>query len=184
MSEHYTVFKRRFSERQSRYGKQGIKPTSCLVYRLAYEIGRKILLELVGVFKRIMPLSKRHRAAVKPAIAHFGHSDHLSAAFAVPRYGVDIRTVKLDILFHTRKFFEFLSASYNVLFAALVAYPDRQWRSPISLTGYTPVYDVFEEVAHSARSDCRRHPVDRSVRFQKSLFNFRHFYKPARASVV
>ena len=55
------------------------------------------------------------------------------------------------------------SAAHNVNFSAILAYPDRNGRTPITLTGEAPVDKVFNKVAHSARADCFGHPVYGSV---------------------
>ena len=69
-------------------------------------------------------------------------------------------------------------------FAALVANPHGKRRSPVSVARNTPIDDVFQEVAHAARADCGRNPVDRAVYFQQFVLDRRHFDKPRLARVV
>ena len=59
----------------------------------------KLLLELLLVFKRIMPLRERHGAGIIPAVDDLVLAVHLAAALrAGERHVVDVRAVQLDVL--------------------------------------------------------------------------------------
>ena len=185
MTEYYTVFERCLVEKQRRYRKQGIEPSSCLVDSFADKVCGELRLEHVLVFKRIVMLCKRHTSAVKPAVHNFGSTLHSTAAlFALERNLVDIRLVKLDILIEYAEFLKFFFAADNLDFSAVRTYPYRKRRTPVSLSRNTPVDDVFEEVTHTAGADSRRHPVDGSVVFEKLVSDFRHLDKPAGTRIV
>ncbi len=134
VTQHDTILERRFVKQKRRYRKQGVKPTSRLVYRFAYKVGRKLLLEYFFVLKWIVKLSKRHTSAVKPAIHNFGSAFHLAAALALEDNSVDIRLVKFDIFFKSAEFSQFRSAAYYLDFSAVGTYPDGKRSSPISLS--------------------------------------------------
>ena len=110
---------------------------------------------------------------------------HFAAAFgAFERNFIDIRLVQLDIALYAAQFFEFGFGSHNVNFAAIGANPYGKRSSPIAFSRQSPVDDVFEEVAHSARSYAGRNPVDRRVVAQKVVLYRSHFYKPGGTRVV
>ncbi len=80
VSEHYAVFKRSFTEKYGIYDKQGIEPAACLIHRLGDEVRGESFVEQIGVFERIVILSKRHRTGIEPTVYHFPGAGHFSAA--------------------------------------------------------------------------------------------------------
>ena len=132
-----------------------------------------------------MPLRERHAAAVVPAIQHFGNAVHYAAAFGTrERDLVDIRFMKFGCFFKPAEFAKFFAAADDVFMSALVANPDGKRRAPVTFAADAPVDDVFDEVAHTSRRDCRRHPVDRQIAFHKFVANRRHLNEPAFACVI
>ena len=98
VTEHYAVAERRLPEQGRGNGKQRIEPSSRLVHRFGNEVRGESFLENILVFERIMPLRERHRAAVVPAVQHFGGAHHFAAAFALQFHLVDVGTVQLDVV--------------------------------------------------------------------------------------
>ena len=132
-----------------------------------------------------MELSERHRTGIEPAVDNFLDSLHFAAALAALARGrVDIRTVKFNIALDSAHFFEFLFGTHNVNFAAVLANPDRKRSPPVSLAGKSPVDNVLEEVAHSARPDRFGHPVNRFVRGDELLFYRGGLDEPTRSRVI
>ena len=113
-----------------------------------------------------MELRVRHRTGIEPAVDNFRCTFVRSAAFAAPLAIVDKRTVEFYIFAATALFRQFSARAYNMHLTAFVTYPHRQRRSPISVAGNTPVNNVFQEVAHTSRPDCRGNPIDGSVCFE------------------
>ena len=134
VTENYTVFERSATEKHRAYGKKRVEPTSRLVDSLRNEVCGKNFLENIPIFKRIVPLSKRHRSRVEPAVEHFGCTHHFAAAFALPLYLVDIRTMQFDVVIEMRFFAQFLARADDVHLSALVAHPNRKRRAPISFS--------------------------------------------------
>src|SRR5437868_2409786 len=76
-----------------------IKPSAGLINSFCNEICRERLLKLFFVLKRIMPLSIRHGAAVKPNIDQIGNTFHWLAAPAHQYYFINIRFVQIENAF-------------------------------------------------------------------------------------
>ena len=184
VAKHYAVFKRALVEQQRGNCHKSVEPTSRLIDCLRNEVCRENLFKYVLIFKRIVPLRKRHTAAVVPAVHNFRRSLKSAAALATPGDRVEIRFMKFRRFFQPCQFAKLFSASDDVSFPALVAYPDRKRRTPISFSTEAPVDDVFQEVAETAVLDGRRHPVDGVVVFQKLISDGGHFDEPAASCKV
>ena len=99
MAEDNDIFVGRLVEDQGGDGKEGVKPSSCLVHSLGDKVRRELLLKELLIFKRIMMLGKRHGAGIKPAVDHLRHTLHLSAALGTgDGHPIDKGAVQLDIL--------------------------------------------------------------------------------------
>ena len=68
--------------------------------------------------------------------------------------------------------------------AALFAYPDRERRAPVTVTGKPPVDDVFQKVAHAPRFDGFGHPMHGVVGGDEFVFDRGHFDKPTFARII
>ena len=169
------------------YSHQRVEPSSGLVYTFAYEISREqLFIEVLAVFKRIVLLCERHCSAVEPAVHYFRYSRHrLAAVRACKMHVVNIRSVQFDVLSDVfLSFFnKFSSAAYAFQMAAFTS-PDRDRCSPVSVSGYRPVVDVFEPVSESLFSYEIREPVDHVVVCNELILELCHFYIPARLSIV
>ena len=58
-----------------------------------------------------------------------------------------------------RHFFQFCNAADGVFMTAFT-FPDVQWCTPVSVTGDTPVLNIFQPVAKTAFADGLWNPVD------------------------
>ncbi len=186
MPKHDAVFKGRFIKNQRTDGKQRIEPSARLVHSLADKVRRKMAFKFFLMFKGIMPLRKGHAPAVIPAVDHFRYAVHTAAAgWTLKRDGIKERLVQLDILAHLllRHFAQLGTRAYYMDLPA-ITHPNRQRRSPITLTGNAPVDHVFQEVAHTPVADVFRQPVDAGIVFQEIIPKLRHFDKPCGARVI
>ena len=149
-----TFFIGRLVEQQRAERHQRVEPAAGLVERFGDEIGRVIFLKLFLVLKWVVPLGERHRPGVEPAVDDLADAGHPAAAFFAADVDlVDHRLVQLNVnravVGHG---LEFGDAADQMAVAAF-AFPDRQRRAPVTLTGNAPVDDIFEEVAKSAVTD-------------------------------
>ena len=84
---------------QSRNCQQGIEPATSLVNSLRNEICWITVFKNFLVLKWIMPLSKRHRTGIEPAVNNLWNTLHfLTALWAVNGNIVDVWAMKLDIV--------------------------------------------------------------------------------------
>ena len=132
-----------------------------------------------------MPLRKGHGAGIVPAVDDLGRAVHGFAALrAFDSDFIDVRLVKFDIALDTALLFQFRFRADRDRFAAVVANPDGERRTPVTLAGKPPVDYVLEEVAHSALADRVGNPVDGSVVFEQSVPHLGHADEPRAARVV
>src|SRR5690554_6068972 len=142
-------------------GKEGIEPSSGLVHRFRNKLCREVFIKHFLIFKWIVPLCKRHGSGVKPCVDHLVGSLHVSSAlFAGQMNCIDVGLVKLNILWYVLAFFLQFFDGTDTLFMTALTFPDWQWCSPVSVSGDTPVNDVFQELTHSTGSYVIRIPVD------------------------
>ena len=80
MAQHDAVLKRLRTEHTGADRQQRVKPSPRLVDGFADKVRRKPPLELFFVLKRIMPLGKRHRTGIIPAVDDLVDAAHLFAA--------------------------------------------------------------------------------------------------------
>ena len=99
--------------------------------RFADEVRGIAALELLLVFKRIVPLRKGHGAGIKPAVDHNGLALHRTAALlAGEGDGVKERLVQLDVLRHAWiELAQLCAAAYNMYLTAFLANPNRLSRA-------------------------------------------------------
>ena len=99
MTEDDDVLVRRLVKEQRRDGDERIEPAARLIDGLGDEVRREAALEDLLVLERIVPLCKRHRAGIEPAVDDLGHAVHLLAALgAADRHGVDVGTMQFKLL--------------------------------------------------------------------------------------
>ena len=114
-----------------------------MVDGFADKVGRELIFEFFGALMRVAPLRERHRAAVVPAVDHFGHTCHPSTRFErrIVDDVVDVRFVDFEIVrkigigcfglfpnFHPGDaglFHQFIVFADGLGLASFVANPDR-----------------------------------------------------------
>ncbi len=172
-------------EQDRSQGHQGVEPAARLVERFGDEIRREVTLEQILVFKGVVPLGKRHRSGVKPAVDHLADPGHLAAAFFAAQVDlVDVGLMQLDVVRAVvRQALQLGDASDQVAVAA-AAGPDRQRSAPVALAGDAPVDHVLEEVAEPTIADGFRNPVDGGVVLKQVVAYGGHAHKPGIARVV
>ncbi len=166
---------------------QRIEPASGLVDSFTDEISREqFLVKVFLIFKRIMMLGKRHRAAVEPAIHDFRDPGHGSSAlFASDMDLVHIRSVQFDVIidgFH-RLLDQLFSGSDGFQMSAFAS-PDINRRAPVSVSGDRPVVDIFQPVSETLFSHEIREPVYSIVIGDQLILQLGHFDIPARLRIV
>ena len=131
-------------------------------------------------------LRKRHRPGIKPAVDHFRYAMHLTAAIRTGvRYLIDIRPVQFCICcLLLSAFFCQLLAAANALLMSARAFPDRKRRSPVTITGQSPVLDIFQPVSKASFSNRCRNPVHRIIIADQIFFDFGHLYKPGLSCII
>ena len=185
MTHNDNVLERSFVEEQRGDRHQGIEPSSGLVYCLGDEFCRELLFEEILIFKGIMMLCERHGTGIEPAVDHLRNTVHLFAALrTLDGNGIDVRTVKLNILRtvigHGLQLF---NASDGMLMTTLTL-PDVQRSSPVTVTADAPVLHIFQPVTETAFSDALGDPVYGVVVADEVVFHSRHFDEPGLTRIV
>ena len=174
-------------EEQRRLGQQRVEPAAGLVDRLADEVGREALLELLLVLERVVELRERHRAAVVPGVDHRIDPAHLAAALLAGEDDVvDVGAVEVVGDVAAGALAELGDrADAGALMAALAAaLPDRQRRPPVAVAGERPVDVVLEPFAEPAVLDVLGVPPDLLVVGEQAVALARGRDVPARLRVV
>ena len=116
-------------EEESGFGQQRIEPSTGLVDRFGYEVGREGLLEDFFALAGIGSLRKRHRAGVEPRVHHFRYSMHVAATL-LTRQGhlVDVGPVKVGVVLQA----DLGGRADAALLVASVADPDGHRRAPVA----------------------------------------------------
>ena len=98
---------------------------------------------------------------------------------------IDIWTVKLYCFgfFITAHLEEFLAASDRMHMSAFTL-PDVQWCSPVTVSGNTPVLNVFQPVAETSLTDALRNPVDGVIVADQVIFDCSHLNEPGFTCIV
>ena len=185
MTEHDDILIWCFIKKQRGNGNQRIEPAAGLVNGLGDEISRETLLKNFLVLKRIMPLGKRHGTGVEPAVDNFRYTVHFLTTFrAFDGHGINVRTVQFDIVRAVvAHFLEFGNGANRVLMTAF-AFPNRQRRAPVTVTGQAPILYMFEPVTETAFADGFRNPVDLVVVGNELVFDIRHLDEPGFTRIV
>ena len=181
------VLKCRAVEQQRSLRVKGIEPASGLIHSFADERSRKLFLEPVLIFKRIVKLRVRHGTGIKPAVNNLRHSFHSAAAVRTfDRHRIHIRTVKFDLLIFRipGKLCQFFAGSDADSPAAVRAFPDVQRSAPVPVAGKTPVLNVLQPFSETPLADRRRNPVDFLIIFYQIIPHLGHFNKPGLPCVV
>ena len=92
--------------------------------------------------------------------------------------------MKLDILGAVIRHLAKLGDRADGMAVSAGAFPDIKRRSPISVTGKTPVLNVLKPVAESSLTDILGNPVYGIVISYEAVLYLCHLYKPAVAGVV
>ena len=132
-------------------------------------------------------LRERHRSRIEPAVDYFRHTVHLFAAFRTgDRDLVNVRTVKLHGLrpLVSAHLAELLTASDRMHMATVRALPDIQRRTPVTVSGNTPILYILQPVSETAFADALRDPVDGIIVADQILFHRCHLDKPGLSRVV
>lgn len=82
------------------------------------------------------------------------------------------------------KSLEFLNGTDADDFLAIVTDPDRDWVSPISVSGETPVARVFQPVVEALLLDEAGDPAGRLVELNKPVLDLCDFDEPAIEATV
>ncbi len=153
---------------------QVIKPPSYLTGILNDEIGGEMRFKPFPVFKRIMALTERHGARFKPAIQHFRHPAHPSAAIRADGNDlVEMFLVQvLDCMAGGSRNFSARSQHQPPAAGAIFANPDRDGRAPVPRTGDVPIPGAFEPFSETAMLHVFRHPVNGFVQAQQVRLDF------------
>ena len=184
-AQYQNVFIRRFIKDQSGNRQKRIKPPSGLVHGLTDKVRRKMLFKNFLVFKRIVPLRKRHGARVEPAVDHLFDPRHFTAAFrAADCNAVDIRLVQLDVIRAIMGHgFQLGDGTHRMPMAA-AALPDIQRRPPVAVTADAPVLHIVQPVSEPSLSNTFRNPVYLCIIFQQ-LFLYRgHSDEPRIPGII
>ena len=188
MPEDNDVLVRRFMEENRRDGNQRVEPAARLIDSFRDKIRREAVLEDILVFKRIVPLRKRHGPRVKPAVDDFRHTVHNAAALrALGGNLIDVRTMKLDVIrtviAHGLQLF---NGAHRVLMATcfILTFPDVKRCAPITVAADAPILDMLNPVAKAPLADRLWNPVDRIIVGDEFILDCRHADKPRFARIV
>ena len=98
---------------------------------------------------------------------------------------IDVWTMEFYCLgsFITAHLKQFLTASDRMHMSAFTL-PDVQWCSPITVSGNTPVLNVFQPVAETSLTDALRNPVDSIVVTDQIILNCCHLDEPGLTCIV
>ena len=98
---------------------------------------------------------------------------------------IDVWTMKFYCLgfFVTAHLEQFLTASDGMHMSALTL-PDVQWCSPVTVSGNTPVLNVFQPVTETSFTNALRNPVNCIVVADQVIFNCCHLDKPGFTCIV
>ncbi len=166
--------------KEGRCDEEAVEPAARLIDRFAYEIAGEVLVELILVFKWIVPLGRVHRARIEPAVDDFRDALHFSAAIRTFYiYVIDVRLVQLDIVGTViGHFLQLFDRTYTFDLFAAFAFPYGKRSSPVSVARERPVYHVFEEVLEAPVLDIFGIPVYFFVVGQYLIFESRGLYEP------
>ena len=185
MAQHQAVFEGRAAEHLRGDGQQGVEPAAGLVDGLGNEIGREAGLELVLVFKRIVPLRKGHGAGIVPAVDDLLDAVHgLAAVRAAQNNLIDIGAMQLGQVNLTDGHIQQLLLAADDVHMAVLTQPDGQRGAPVTFARKAPVHHVFKEIAHAAFLDVVGHPVDGAVIGNQLIAHGGHADKPGGAGVI
>ncbi len=190
-AEHVAV--RRLVEHQRADRHQGVEPAAGLVDRLADEVRRVGLRQLLGGAGRVRvaELREGHRAGVVPAVDDLGHPLGVPAAGLVPVLGlagegdlVDERAVRVELGQVPSGQRAELGQRADAGQVSLGAAPQRQRGAPVPVAGERPVDVVVQPVAVAAVLDVVRVPVRRLVLAQQPVLDRGGADVPGRLRVV
>ena len=179
MAENDDVLIRALVKEQRRNRNERVEPAARLIDRLGDKVCGEIFLKDLLVLKRIVPLRKRHRTRVEPAVDDLGHAVHfLTALLARERDCVDVRTMQFDIGGAVRlKLTQLRNRSDGVLVPA-GAFPDIERCTPVAIAADAPILHMLDPVAETTVANRLRNPVDRIVVCNKCVAHRRHADEP------
>ena len=162
---------------------QGIKPTASLADVFDNEIARIVILKPLLIFKWIVHLSKRHRAALEPAVQNFGHATHHRLASWViwvrTNQIIDCRAMQL-LNVNTKiaaKLFE-TSVNIDTWIIWIVTSPYRYRRTPKSIATNGPVTCILKPLAKTSVLKVIGNPLNLLVQLDHAITNCRDLDKP------
>ena len=132
-------------------------------------------------------LCKRHCSGIEPAVDNFRYTLHSATAFITFKCNfVDIWAVQFN--FGSIRIAGTLSqlgtASDGFLTSAVLTLPDVEWCSPVTVTGDTPVLNIFKPVSETSLTDGLRNPVYGLVVGNEVITNLCHLDEPGLSCIV
>ena len=82
-----------------------------------------------------------------------------------------------------RHLFELFNGA-NRMSVTAFTFPDIKWGSPITVTGNSPILNIFQPVTKTAFSNAFRHPVDSIVVTNQIVFDFCHSDEPGFSCII
>ena len=135
------------------------------------------------VLERIVHLCIRHGAGLEPAVQYFGDSLHCAAALAAP--GDVVHKVLVQVhAFYAGKLLQLGPASHTVGLAALVALPDWNRVTPVSVSGDSPVPCALKPLSEAAFLEVGRNPVDLAVCLEHLVLDLLNIHEPRGNSSI
>ena len=186
MTQNDNILIRSLIKQQGGFCQQRVEPSTSLVNRLGNKLCRELLFKQFFIFKWVMMLCKWHCSRVKPAVNHLRYTMH--------RFSTN-RTCNGNLIniwamqFHrfcslvTAHLKQFLTASDGMHMTALTL-PDIQRSSPVTVSGNTPVLNIFQPVAETSFSDTLRNPVNGVVVADQVILHCSHLDKPGFTCIV
>ncbi len=130
-------------------------------------------------------LCERHGAGIEPAVDNLRYTVHLFTAFrALDGHCVDVWAVKLDVIRAVVGFFFQLFDTADAVLMATFTLPYRKRSSPVTVSGKSPVLNIFQPVAKASFSDAFRNPVNGVVVADQILFYCSHADEPGFTCIV
>ena len=162
---------------------QRVKPTTGLTDVFNNEVTWIVLIKPFLIFERIMHLSKRHRATLKPAVENFGNSTHhrlsrwiiwVRPHQIVYNWSMQFGNYNAKISLQVGK----TSVHINARICRIITAPNRYRRTPKAIATNRPVACIFEPFAKASVLQVIRHPSDLFVESNHALFHRCHVDEP------
>ena len=162
---------------------QRIKPATRLTDVFNNEVTGIVLIKPFLIFKRIMHLSKRHRATLKPAVENFGNPAHhrlsswviwVRSHQVIDHWAMQFGDVDTKIALEVGK----AAVHINTRISGVITAPHRYRRAPKTIAADRPVARIFEPFSETSVLQVIGYPGDLFVQRNHALFHCRHIDKP------